>query len=57
MRCLEAPVLTAGKVVVDIERRLSAERLASPGCGEGLAPWGHTRMRRMARCGFSSVEG
>lgn len=38
-------MLTVGKDVCDVERRLSAGLLACPGCGRRLRPWGHARRR------------
>jgi phenylpropionate dioxygenase-like ring-hydroxylating dioxygenase large terminal subunit len=38
-------VLTVGKDVSEVERRLSAGVLACPGCGGRLRPWGHARAR------------
>jgi Homeodomain-like domain len=45
MRCTEAPVLTVGKDVVDVERRLVEGRLGCPECGRRLGPWGYARPR------------
>jgi len=38
-------VLTVGKDVSQVERRLSAGFLVCPGCGSRLARWGHARAR------------
>jgi hypothetical protein len=38
-------VLTVGKDVSQVERRLSAGLLACPDCGGRLGPWGHARAR------------
>jgi hypothetical protein len=38
-------VLTVGKDVSEVERRLSGGLLACPGCGGRLARWGHARAR------------
>lgn len=58
-------MLTVGKDAADVERLLSGDRLACPGCGGRLGGWGHARPRvirgagevrwrlvpRRARCG------
>lgn len=38
-------MLTVGKDVSQVERRLSTGLLACPHCGERLAPWGYARSR------------
>lgn len=48
---LGGAVLTVGKDVLEVERRLSAGLLACPGCGGRLGPWGHARSRVLRRVG------
>lgn len=38
-------MLTVGKDVLEVERQLLQGRLACPGCGQRLGPWGHARSR------------
>jgi hypothetical protein len=45
LSALGGAVLTVGKDVSQVERRLSAGVLACPGCGGRLARWGHARAR------------
>src|SRR4249920_866714 len=47
---LEAPVVMVGIDVVEVERRLRAGELVC-GCGGGLAPWGHARLRSVRGVG------
>jgi len=53
MRCLEAPVLTVGKERAAVERRLAQGRLACPGCGQRLGPWGYARARVLREQGVA----
>jgi Homeodomain-like domain len=53
MRCLEAPVLTVGKDGAGVERRLAQGRLACPGCGGRLGPWGYARPRVLREQGLA----
>jgi hypothetical protein len=40
-------VVTVGKDVSQVERRLAVGLLVCPGCGGRLGPWGHARTRRL----------
>lgn len=40
-------MVTVGKDVSQVERRLAAGLLVCPGCGGRLGPWGHARTRRL----------
>ena len=40
-------VVTVGKDVSQVERRLAAGLLVCPRCGSRLGPWGHARTRRL----------
>jgi hypothetical protein len=44
---MEAPVVTVGKDVSQVERRLSEGVLACPDCGGRLGPWGYARPREL----------
>ena len=46
-------MLTVGKDASLVEQRLSAGRLACPGCGDRLGPWGHARARVLRGAGGS----
>lgn len=45
MALTENALLTVGNDPADVEMRLTSARLACPGCGGRLAPWGHGRAR------------
>lgn len=40
-------MVTVGKDVSQVERRLAVGLLVCPGCGGRLGPWGHARTRRL----------
>jgi hypothetical protein len=44
-------MLTVGKDVWDVERRLAAGRLRCPDCGQRLDRWGHARQRVLRAAG------
>jgi Domain of unknown function (DUF6431) len=46
-------VLTVGKDGAAVERRLAQGRLACPGCGGRLGPWGHARPRVLREQGVA----
>jgi hypothetical protein len=46
-------VLTVGKDGAAVERRLAQGRLACPGCGQRLGPWGYARPRVLREQGVA----
>ncbi|WP_051942994.1 DUF6431 domain-containing protein [Streptacidiphilus rugosus] len=59
--CTNAGEGVSGVLIVDVEvvlveRQLRAGELACPGCGAGLAPWGHGRSREIRAFGASWLQ-